>query len=79
MTPIAPSLRRGGCGRRSIGPNVMIKVPGTPEGAPAITTLISEGINVNVTLLFSIEAYIIAANAYLDGISNYVRRRQRIA
>ena len=53
-------------------PNVMIKVPGTPEGAPAITTLISEGINVNVTLLFSLDAYITAANAYLDGISNYV-------
>ena len=53
-------------------PNVMIKVPGTPEGAPAITTLISEGINVNVTLLFSLDAYITAANAYLDGVSNFV-------
>ena len=53
-------------------PNVMIKVPGTPEGAPAITTLISEGINVNVTLLFSLDAYITAANAYLDGVSNYI-------
>ena len=52
-------------------PNVMIKVPGTPEGAPAITTLIGEGINVNVTLLFSIDAYITAANAYLDGITSY--------
>ena len=59
--------------RAAVGrPNVMIKVPGTPEGAPAITTLISEGINVNVTLLFSLDAYITAANAYLDGISNYV-------
>ena len=53
-------------------PNVMIKVPGTPEGAPAITTLIGEGINVNVTLLFSIDAYITAANAYLDGIASYI-------
>lgn len=53
-------------------PNVMIKVPGTPEGAPAITTLISEGINVNVTLLFSLDAYKTAANAYLDGVSRYV-------
>ena len=52
-------------------PNIMIKVPGTPEGAPAITTLISEGINVNVTLLFSLDAYITAANAYLDGITQY--------
>lgn len=53
-------------------PNVMIKVPGTPEGAPAITALISEGINVNVTLLFSLDAYATAADAYLDGIQNYV-------
>ena len=52
-------------------PNVMIKVPGTPEGAPAITTLISEGINVNVTLLFSLDAYITAANAYLDGVTKF--------
>lgn len=52
-------------------PNIMIKVPGTPEGAPAITTLISEGINVNVTLLFSLDAYKAAANAYLDGITRY--------
>ena len=53
-------------------PNIMIKVPGTPEGCPAITTLISEGINVNVTLLFSLDAYRAAANAYLDGIAKYV-------
>ena len=52
-------------------PNIMIKVPGTPEGAPAITTLISEGINVNVTLLFSLDAYKTAANAYLDGLTQY--------
>lgn len=52
-------------------PNVMIKVPGTPEGAPAITALISEGINVNVTLLFSLDAYKAAANAYIDGLTKY--------
>ena len=49
----------------------MIKVPGTPEGEPAISTLISEGINVNVTLLFSLDAYKSAARAYLDGITKY--------
>ena len=54
-------------------PNIMIKVPGTPAGVPAITTLISEGINVNVTLLFSIDAYRAAANAYLDGLSRFVK------
>jgi transaldolase/glucose-6-phosphate isomerase len=49
-------------------PNVMIKVPGTPEGMPAIERLISEGINVNVTLLFSLDAYEQAANAYIAGL-----------
>ena len=54
-------------------PNVMIKVPGTPEGVPAIRTLISEGINVNVTLLFSIDAYKAAANAYIEGVNDFMR------
>jgi transaldolase/glucose-6-phosphate isomerase len=49
-------------------PNVMIKVPGTPAGMPAIERLISEGINVNVTLLFSLDAYEQAANAYIAGL-----------
>jgi transaldolase/glucose-6-phosphate isomerase len=48
--------------------NVMIKVPATPEGIPAITQLISEGINVNVTLLFALEAYEVVANAYITGL-----------
>ena len=52
-------------------PNVMIKVPGTPAGVPAIKTLISEGINVNVTLLFSLDAYKAAANAYIEGLSDF--------
>jgi transaldolase len=54
-------------------PNVMVKVPGTPSGAPAIKTLISEGINVNVTLLFAFDAYVAAANAYIEGLSEYAR------
>lgn len=49
-------------------PNVMIKVPGTPEGIPAIRQLISEGINVNVTLLFAQEAYVAVAKAYIEGL-----------
>ena len=53
-------------------PNVMIKVPGTPEGMPAIRTLISDGINVNVTLLFSINAYKDAANAYIQGVRDFM-------
>ena len=49
-------------------PNVMIKVPGTPEGMPAIQALIAAGIHVNTTLLFSVDAYLAAANAYLSGL-----------
>src|SRR6266481_4669701 len=49
-------------------PNVMIKIPGTPEGLPAIRQLLSEGININVTLLFSQDAYVKVAEAYIDGL-----------
>jgi len=49
-------------------PNVMIKVPATPEGIPAIEQLISEGINVNVTLLFAQEAYEQVVRAYIAGL-----------
>ncbi|MCS6843819.1 MAG: transaldolase [Caldilineales bacterium] len=48
--------------------NLMIKVPGTPEGIPAIEELIGSGINVNVTLLFAISAYEEAAWAYIRGL-----------
>jgi transaldolase/glucose-6-phosphate isomerase len=48
--------------------NVMIKVPATPAGVPAIKTLISEGINVNVTLLFHLDAYEAVAEAYVSGL-----------
>ena len=49
-------------------PNLMIKVPGTKAGIPAIETLISEGINVNVTLIFSSEAYSEVREAYILGL-----------
>ena len=49
-------------------PNLMVKVPGTKECVPAIRTLISEGININVTLLFSIDAYKAVAEAYMAGL-----------
>ena len=49
-------------------PNAMIKVPGTKDGIPAFRQLISEGININVTLLFSNDAYENVANAYLEGL-----------
>ena len=49
-------------------PNAMIKVPATPEGVPAVRALISEGINVNVTLIFSLDMYAKVRAAYLDGL-----------
>jgi len=51
--------------------NVMIKVPATPAGVPAIQTLIGEGINVNVTLLFAQQAYETVAEAYLKGLEKF--------
>jgi transaldolase/glucose-6-phosphate isomerase len=49
-------------------PNVMIKVPVTVEGIPAIETLIGEGINVNVTLMFSLDQYDAVSEAYISGL-----------
>jgi transaldolase len=51
-------------------PNVMIKIPGTKEGLPAIQQLISEGININVTLLFSLHRYHEVALAYITGLEH---------
>ncbi|MCI4324263.1 MAG: bifunctional transaldolase/phosoglucose isomerase [Thermoplasmata archaeon] len=50
-------------------PNLLIKVPGTPEGVPAIEALLAEGINVNVTLLFSLSQYDAVAQAYLRALA----------
>jgi transaldolase len=55
-------------------PNIMIKVPGTTEGIPAFQQLISEGINVNVTLLFSQEVYQNVADAYVAGVEQLAAR-----
>jgi transaldolase/glucose-6-phosphate isomerase len=55
-------------------PNLMIKVPATPAGIPAIRVLIAEGVNVNVTLLFSRVYYEQAALAYMDGLEARVLR-----
>ena len=49
-------------------PNLMVKVPGTTEGVPAIETLLYEGINVNVTLLFSVESYKNVIEAYISAM-----------
>lgn len=55
-------------------PNVMIKVPATPAGIPAVRALIAEGINVNVTLIFARAAYRQVAAAYIEGIREHAAR-----
>src|SRR6476661_7963710 len=59
-------------------PNVMVKVPGTEEGAIAVRRLISEGVNVNITLLFAIEAHARVIEAYLAGLEDRVEAGQPI-
>src|SRR6187549_1340936 len=54
--------------------NLMVKVPATPEGLPAIEHLIGEGISINITLLFSQAVYREVAEAYIDGLEKYVAR-----
>ncbi|MDU0368806.1 transaldolase [Hymenobacter endophyticus] len=54
-------------------PNVMIKVPATRAGLPAIRQLIAAGVNVNVTLIFSVERYRLVAEAYLAGLEDRVQ------
>ncbi len=54
--------------------NLMVKVPGTTAGIPAIRTLIGEGININVTLLFSQQVYSEVAEAYISGLEDFVAK-----
>ena len=60
--------------RRVDRPNLMIKIPGTRAGAPAIAASIAEGININVTLLFGLGAYQMVAEAHASGLEERVRR-----
>ena len=55
-------------------PNVMIKIPATPEGLPAITMLIGEGLNINVTLIFAQEVYAEVAEAFIVGVEQLATR-----
>lgn len=59
-------------------PNVMIKVPGTTEGIPAIQHLVAEGISVNTTLLFGVTSYLAAAEAYISGLEQRLARGKDI-
>lgn len=59
--------------------NLMIKIPGTAEGLPAVKKVISEGINVNVTLLFSVDSYVNTAWAYIEGLEERVAQGKDIS
>ena len=58
--------------------NVMIKIPGTKEGLPAIKKCISEGININITLLFGLDRYREVTEAYISGLEERVKNNQPI-
>jgi transaldolase len=60
-------------------PNVMIKIPGTPEGLPAVEQMISEGVSINVTLLFSVESYVETAWAYIRGLETRAAKGEDIS
>src|SRR5438477_5319262 len=60
-------------------PNVMIKIPGTPEGLPAIRQALEEGININITLLFAQSAYEQVAEAYLSALEARAAKGQEIS
>lgn len=59
-------------------PNIMIKVPGTREGLPAARELLESGININVTLLFSVGRYVEVLDTYMDALETRLRRGQAI-
>jgi transaldolase len=71
-TPPPPSNRRFDLWQRLDRPNVMIKVPATEAGVPAIEELTARGVNVNVTLLFSVARYAQAIDAYVAGLERHM-------
>jgi len=60
-------------------PNLMIKVPATREGIPAVERLIAAGVNINITLIFALGAYADVAEAYVRGLEARVRRGESVA
>ncbi len=58
--------------------NVMIKIPGTKEGLPAIKKCISEGVNINITLLFGLDGYREVTEAYISGLEDRLKNNQPI-
>jgi transaldolase len=61
------------------GQNVMVKIPGTVEGTPAIEQCVAEGLNINVTLLFSQDAYVAVAEAYIKGLEQRAARGEDVS
>ena len=59
-------------------PNLLVKIPGTVEGAKAVRRVIADGINVNITLLFSFEAHDRVIDAYISGLEDRIKRGQTI-
>ncbi len=59
--------------------NVMVKIPGTPQGLEAVEKVIAEGINVNITLLFSVDSYVETAWAYIRGLEARVKAGQDVS
>lgn len=77
---VAPGLAHDGPGTEAAAralhqqvdrPNLMVKIPGTEEGLPAIRQMIAEGRNINVTLIFSLDRYQKVMDAYIDGLEEY--------
>ena len=60
--------------RRTARPNVMVKIPATPEGLPAIQAMTAEGANINVTLIFAVERYVKVLEAFLAGLEELHER-----
>jgi transaldolase len=60
-------------------PNLMVKVPGTEPGLDAITRLLAEGVNVNVTLLFSVARYDAVITAFMDGVRQRLERNEDVS
>lgn len=59
-------------------PNVMIKIPGTPEGLPAVKSALENGINVNTTLLFSVDNYVQVAKTYCEALRARLARGEKV-
>jgi len=60
-------------------PNLMIKIPATPEGLPAVRQTLTEGMNINITLIFSIEDYRKLADAFISALDTATPREKKLA